>query len=132
SETVCQLVYENTVPDPQSRLHRAAGDLEGPHHERAERQQEDQAERQGQGDPAAGKPGDAPPQRGTRPALRARCPRGVLGRVRAGGAVALRLLCFGVHRGQMLSGPGVTPEKRSADRKSTRLNSSHVKISYAV
>src|SRR5690606_1686043 len=27
SETVCQLVYENTVPDPQSRLHRAAGDL---------------------------------------------------------------------------------------------------------
>src|SRR5438874_7933795 len=34
--------------------------------------------------------------------------------------------------GRRCAGPGLLPDGRGADRKSTRLNSSHVEISYAV
>src|SRR5690606_41449602 len=66
-----------------------------------------------------------PPVAGTRPPWAARVPR-LLGRL--GGAQPLELL---FHPPSRRAG-APAPRPRPRDRKSTRLNSSHVKSSYAV
>ncbi len=100
TETVRQLVDQHPIPDPERRLHGAAGDQEGLDDEVAEQQQEDRADHAEHPGPAPGQlppggppavPGRAGPgERRTRPPLPL-----------AGGRVtALRVRCFGVHRGR--------------------------------
>ncbi|GFH78594.1 hypothetical protein Sgou_32640 [Streptomyces gougerotii] len=110
SETVGQLVDQDPVTDAQLRLHRPARDLERLEDEGAEQQDEDHTDGKPRGEPASREPGRT---RGARPLLRPGFLRDVPWSG-GGGAVALLVLCFGVHRCQMLSGSASDTNRQAA------------------
>ncbi|EGJ74459.1 putative signal peptidase I [Streptomyces sp. Tu6071] len=121
AETVRQFVDHDTVADVKRGFHRRAGNPEGLRDEAAHEEQDDDKSQSGDGPDAAGQPGQTRARPLHRPVRR------LCGRIRYGGAVALRVLRFGVHGAPMLSGGAVGPSgpwwPNARDRPAARARS---------